>query len=91
MNQNLFVNILTYGFGERRNITYPSFETTYLRTCKLPPDFFGDACSWNNVVEGNMGVKDIYKHMWGDTFNRIPVWDGNSDRCGIPDTKSKKF
>ena len=91
MNQNLFVNILTYGFGERRNITYPSFETTYLRTCKLPPDFFGDACSWNNVVEGNMGVKDIYKHMWGDTFNRIPVWDGNSTDAAYQTQNQRNF
>jgi hypothetical protein len=86
MNQNLFLNTTDYfvqngpvdGSLDTRGTFYPSFESTYLRTCKLPPDFFGDTCSWNNVMEGNMGVKDIYKHLWGDLFNRLPVWDGNT-------------
>ena len=63
---------------EKIGSSYPSFESTYLRTCKSPPDWYGDSCSWNNVIDGNKGVKDIYKAMWGDVFNRIPVWNGNT-------------
>jgi len=81
-NTNTTLDMGVYGIGTdiARNYgnTYPSFESTYLRTCKRPPDWFGDACSWNNVIDGNKGVKDIFKQMWGDSFNRIPVWDGNS-------------
>jgi len=82
-NANLYLDMSEYGnqpIIERAKIgsTYPSFETTYLRTCKKPPDWFGDSCSWNNVIDGNKGYKDIFKAMWGDSFNRIPIWDGNS-------------
>ena len=81
-NANTTLDTLIYGVGgdagREYGDTYPSFESTYLRTCKRPPDWFGDACSWNNMIDGNKGVKDIFKQMWGDSFNRIPVWDGNS-------------
>ena len=81
-NANTTLDTLIYGVGgdisREYGNTYPSFESTYLRTCKRPPDWFGDACSWNNTINGNKGVKDIFKQMWGDSFNRIPVWDGNS-------------
>ena len=82
-NANTMFDTVIYGVGADKTTreygnTYPSFESTYLRTCKRPPDWFGDACSWNNCIDGNKGVKDIFKQMWGDSFNRIPVWDGNS-------------
>ena len=77
-NANLYLSMDQYAINRDLGGSYPSFETTYLRTCKLPPDWYGDACSWNNVVDGNKGVKDLFKHMWGDAFNRLCVWDGNS-------------
>lgn len=77
-NNNITLNMNKYAIDRQAaGDLYPSFETTYLRTCKRPPDYFGDACSWNNVINGNKGVKDLYKHLWGDIFNKIPVWDGN--------------
>lgn len=81
-NANLYLNMTEYALDQSlRGIiggSYPSFETTYLHTCKKPPDWFGDSCSWNNTIDGNKGYKDIYKAMWGDSFNRIPIWDGNT-------------
>ena len=77
-NSTLYMRVYVYSQNRLYDQTYPSFESTYLRTCKLPPDWYGDACSWNNTIDGNKGVKDIFKHMWGDSFNRIPIWDGNS-------------
>ena len=77
-NSTLYMRVDVYSQNRLYGQTYPSFESTYLRTCKLPPDWYGDACSWNNTIDGNKGVKDIFKHMWGDSFNRIPIWDGNS-------------
>ena len=83
-NNNITLNMIKYA-EDRQSAgdLYPSFETTYLRTCKRPPDYFGDACSWNNVINGNKGVKDLYKHLWGDIFNKIPVWDGNTWGNGL--------
>jgi len=73
---------------------YPSFETTFLRTCKRPPDYYGDSCSWNNCIVGNRGMKNLYKELWGDIFNKIPVWSGNipgNEGAGIAPAGARNF
>ena len=81
-NSNLYLDMDEYLQDRATGSSYPSFESTYLRTCKRPPDWYGDSCSWNNIIDGNKGVKDIFKAMWGDAFNRIPCWDGNAREVG---------